>query len=241
MRRLTLKYLLVMLSMTMVFPVCAQNNKDWEPTGVWPFLNKQFRVATVYVGLFKKSKTQVPCNIHIGKQTLWYSQNDTLMEALPGSVVRVEFPNGDKYMPVGSEQMFGRIVCEDSIDGRIARVINVRTVDQKQLNQRGLDALNNTQNILQSGAEVAGLGSFMSAVADVNGAVKQEEMPLPLTNIFFFQVRGEIFQATTKNILAHINPSRKSEYRVYTRSAEIISTNESSMMKVWKEFFLKDK
>ncbi|MBQ0022646.1 MAG: hypothetical protein KBT29_05350 [Prevotellaceae bacterium] len=222
----------------MSLPMFAQS-KDWEPTGVWPFINKQFKVATVYVGLFKKSKTQVPCNIHVGKQTLWYSQNDTLLEALPGTVLRVEFPNGDTYMPVGSEQKFGRIVREDTINGRIARVICVREVDRRALDQRGVDVLNNTQNILQSGAGLAGLGSFMAAVADANGGIKEEERPLPMNNAFYYQLNGEIFPATTKNILAHIDPTRKTEYKNYTRTAEIISTNESSMVKVWKDFFLK--
>lgn len=227
-----------MASFMVALPIFAQT-ADWEPTGVWPFVNKQFKVATVYTGMFKKSKTQVPCNIHVGNQTLWYSQNDTLLEAIPGSVLRVEFPNGDVYIPVGSEQMFGRIVREDSIDGRIARVICVRLVDRHTLDQRGVDALNNTQNILQTGAEVAGLGSFMASVADANAGIKEEERPLPMKNEFYYQLKGEIFPATTKNILARIDPKRQKEYKVFTRSAEIISTNESSMVKVWKEFFLK--
>ena len=212
-------------------PVVAQDNKDWVPTGVWPFINRQFRTATVYTGVFNRSKTIVPCNIHVGKQTLWYSQNDTLMEAIPGTVIRVEFPNGDTYMPVGSEHMFGRIVREDSIDGSIARVILVRTLDQKALDQKYLDYLNKTQNVLQ--------GSNLSAIADSEGGKIMEEEPLPMVNVFYFQLRGEIFPATPKNILSRIDPKRKAEYRNFTREAEIISTNESSMLKVWKEYFLK--
>lgn len=218
------------LALLSAMPLAAQTNKDWEPIGAWPFLNKQFRTATVYTGIFTKTKTVVPCNIHVGKQTLWYSQNDTLMEAIPGTVIRVEFPNGDTYIPVGSEQMFGRIVREDSIDGKIARVIHVRVLNQKALDQKYLDYLNKTQNVLQ--------GSSLSAIADSEGGKILEEEPLPMQNIFFFQVRGEIFQATPKNILAHIDPKRKGEYKVFTRTAEIISTNESSMLKVWKEYFL---
>lgn len=211
----------------------AQNNKDWEPTGVWPFINKQFRSATVYTGIFRRSKTVVPCNIHVGNQTLWYTQNDTLMEAIPGSVLYVEFPNGDKYMPVSSESRFGRIVREDSIDGKIARVICVRAVNQKELDQKYLNYINKTKNILQ------GATFNVSDIASADAGVVMEEQPLPMMNEFYFQVRGEVFQATPKNILAHIDPKRKQEYRNFTRSAEIISTNESSMLKVWQEFFLK--
>jgi len=229
-----MKRFLVLLVCGLSFMVSfAQNNKDWEPTGVWPFINKQFRTATVYTGIFRRSKTVVPCNIHVGNQTLWYSQNDTLMEAIPGSVLYVEFPNGDTYMPVSSESRFGRIVQEDSIDGKVARVICVRAVNQKALDQKYLDYINKTKNILQ------GATFNVSDIASADAGIVMEEQPLPMMNEFYFQVRGEVFQATTKNILSHIDPKRKQEYRNFTRSAEIISTNESSMLKVWQEFFLK--
>ena len=229
-----MKHLLILLmALLTLTPLAAQENTDWEPVGVWPFINRQFRTATVYTGLFNRTKTVVPCNIHVGKQTLWYSQNDTLMEALPGSVLRVEFPNGDVYMPVGSEQRFGRIVKEDKINGTVARVIHVRALDQKALDQRYVDYLNKTQNVLQ--------GSSLASIADTEGGKILEEEPLPMTNVFYFQVNGEIFQATPKNVLSHIDPSRRKEYKVYTRSAEIISTNEASMLKVWNDFFLNAK
>lgn len=226
-----MRHLICIMAAILALPLCAQNNDEWEPIGVWPFINRQFRTATVYTGIFNRTKTVVPCNIHVGKQTLWYSQNDTLMEAIPGSVLRVEFPNGDTYIPVGREQTFGLIVREDSIDNKVARVICVRALNQRELDQRYVDYLNKTQNVLQ--------GSSLSAIADSEGGKILEEEPLPLTNIFYFQVNGEIFQATQKNILAHIPQQRKKEYRVYTRAAEIISTNESSMLKVWENFFLK--
>ena len=222
---------LFLLALQIVLPLAAQSGSDWQPTGEWPFLNKNFRASTVYTGIFKRSKTIVPCNIHVGKQALWYSQNDTLMEAEPGSVLRVEFPNGDVYMPVGSENMFGRIVREDSIDGRIARIIHVRTLDQKALDQKYLDHINKSQNVLQ--------GANLSSIADTEGARRIEQEPLPLTDVFFFQVRGEIFQASRMNILERIDKKRRKEYRTFTRTAEIISSNESSMHKIWEEFFLK--
>jgi len=227
-----MKYILAVLTIGLALPIFAQNNTDWEPIGEWPFINRNFRTATVYTGVFKRTKTTVPCNIHVGKQTLWFSRNDTLMEAIPGSVLRVEFPNGDTYIPVGGSQMMGKIVREDSIDGRIARVICVRTVDQHQLDEQYLAYINKTQNVLQ------GSGAF-AALADTEAGTKMERKPLPMTTMYYFQVRGDIFQATTKNILLHIDPKRKSEYKAFTRSAEILSYSEKSMMKVWEEYFLK--
>ena len=227
-----MKKLAILLAMLLSLPAMAQENSDWEPIGVWPFINKQFRTATVYTGVFTHSKTVVPCNIHVGKQTLWYSQNDTLMEAIPGSIIRVEFPNGDTYMPVGSEHQFGLIVREDSIDGKVARLIEVKTLNQQALDQKYVDYLNKTQNVLQG-------STMLSALADSEGGKIMEEEPLPLQTSYYFQVRGEIFPATMKNILSHIDPKRKKEYRVFTRSEEIISSNRSSMLKVWTEYFLK--
>ena len=233
----SLKYILLLLAVLSAVPSFAQTDEEWKPVGVWPFVNRKFQVATVYTGVFTRSKTIVPCNIHVGKQTLWYSQNDTLMEALPGTVLRVEFAGGDTYMPVGREQRFGRIVREDSIGGTIARIICVQVLNQRELDQKYLDYINKTQNMLQ------GMGGAMdatlSAIADNDAGIRMEEEPLPLYNEFYFQVKGEIFPATTKNILARINPKRKGEYRNFTRSAEIISTSEKSMQKIWKEFFLK--
>lgn len=234
MKTIVTKFLTMLYVLCCTLPVLAQDNSDWTPTGTWPFVNKQFRTATVYTGVFNRTKTIVPCNIHVGNQTLWYSQNDTLMEAIPGTVIRVEFPNGDVYMPVGSNHELGRIVREDTIGGRVARVIWAKVLNRKALDQRYLDYWNKTQNMLQGSSF-----SAFTGIADTEGGRIIEEEPLPLTNLFYFQLNGEIFQATSKNILAHINPKRKQEYRNFTRSAEIISSNESSMMKIWDEFFLK--
>lgn len=223
----------MLLALLACQPVCAQ--KDWEPIGTWPFEYKTFKVATVYSGFFSVKKTQVPCNIHLGKQTLWYSQNDTLMEAIPGSILRVEFPGGDTYMPVGNDASFAKIVRQDTLVGRVARVLMVRSVDQHAVDRRAVDIMNNSQNLQQSSLN---LGNWGAQLSDVNAAINEEELPLPLVNTFYFQYNGEIFEAKEKNILNHISPTRKREYRNYTRQAEIISTNLSSMLKVWKDFFI---
>lgn len=211
----------------------SANAQEWTPTGSWPFINKAFRPATVVTGFFKLKKTVVPCNIHVGKQTLWYSQNDTLMEAVPGTVLRVDFKDAS-YIPVNNSD-FGKVLREDSIKGKPAKVLKVWTVDQRELDARGRDAINMTSNILQSSGALA---SLSTRIADANGGISEEERPLPMTNKFYFIFNGEIFEATTSNILKHIDPKRKAEYRNFTRSAEIISTNESSILKIWDKFFL---
>ena len=227
--------LLTTLLATLLSSLAASPQPDWEPIGTWPFEYKTFRVATVYSGFFSVKKTQVPCNIHLGKQTLWYSQNDTLMEAIPGSILRVEFPGGDTYMPVGDDASFAKIVRQDTLVGKVARVLLVRSVDQKAVDKRAVDILNNSQNLQQSSLN---LGAWGAQLSDVNAAINEEELPLPLVNTIYFQYNGEIFEAKEKNILAHINQTRRREYRNYTRQAEIISSSIKSMLKVWNDFFV---
>lgn len=225
--------ILITLALTSVTSTFAQN-QEWEPTGVWPFINRNFRPATIITGFINLKKTIVPCNIHVGNQGLWYTQNDTLMEALPGTVLRVDFPDAT-YIPVNNHS-FGKVIREDTIKGKAAKLLKVWTVDQQALDTRGRDVINMTSSILQSSGV---LSSFSSRIADANGGTNLEEEPLPMTNLFYIIFNGEIFEATTKNILKHINPKRKQEYRNFTRTAEIISTNESSMIKVWDNFFVK--
>lgn len=209
--------------------------QDWEPIGTWPFEYKTFRVATVYSGVFNVKKTQVPCNIHLGNQTLWFSRNDTLMEALQGTILRVEFPNGDTFMPVNESQQFGKIIQQDTLCGKVARVLHVRSVDQNAVDRRAVDIMNNSQNLQQTSLN---LGAWGAQLSDANAAINEEELPLPLINTFYYQYNGEIFEAKEKNILKHIDQSRRKEYRNYTRQAEIISNNKSSMLKVWNDFFV---
>lgn len=201
---------------------------DWVPTGVWPFLHEKFRVATVVAGFIRPSKTQVPCNIHIGRQTLYYAKDDTLMEATPGSILRVEFPDAT-YIPIGLNT-FGRIMHEDSI----GKIIRVREVDMKKFKESGKDASN--LGVFQLEAN----GMFPGFSIDLLGQYepRPEEKPLPIIDTYFFIFRGETFQATDKNIMSRIDQSRRREYSAFTRSAEILSTSYVSMQKIWKEFFV---
>ena len=209
-------------------PIGISAQDEWVPTGVWPFLHEKFRVATVVTGFFKPVKTQVPCNIHIGRQSLYYSKDDTLMEANPGSILRVEFPDAT-YIPVGINT-FGRIMHEDSI----GKIIRVREVDWKALEESGGDA--NRLGVFN----LTGDGLFPSISIDLLGQYvpRPEELPVPIKDTYFFYFKGDIFPATEKNILSHIDQSRRREYKAYTRSAEILSTTFSSMSRIWNDFFV---
>lgn len=222
-------------SFLLTLPILAQDNnkenvtqtdKDWLPTGEWPFVNRRFEPATIVTGFINKKKTVYPCNIHIGKQTLMYVLNDTLMQASPGNVNYVEFRNGDKYVAFGNT--FAKVVREDSV----GRVLRVRLVDYEKLKGSEKDASNMSSFTLG--------GDFGELNIDFSGSyiVNPEEEPLPTIDTYYLNYNKEIFEVTDKNILQRIRQDRRKEYRGLTRSAEIISRNESSVLKIWETFFV---
>lgn len=207
---------------------------NWEPIGVWPFIYKNFHSATIQRGLFKKIENRYPCNIHVGKSTLWFSSdNENLMEAVSNDIRRIIFDGGDVYMPIGDEHALAKVIYEGELQGKTARVFLIKKVKQDAVDQMYIDHLNKTQNMLQGGA-----GAFFSHLADAGNQEDPEYMPLPMENVFYYFFNDKLFEANTKNILNNIKPERKKEYRAYTRSAEVLSTSEKSMMKVWNDFFV---
>ncbi|MCH5177244.1 MAG: hypothetical protein J1F25_04395 [Prevotellaceae bacterium] len=205
-----------------------KDDADWIPTGEWPFLNRRFQQAEVVTGFFNKKTTVVPCNIHIGNQTLWFMQADTLLEAIPTSISTVKFSNGDVYMPIGTNA-FGCIVHEDSV----GKVVRVRLIDKKRFDEKARDVSQMGSFTLSSEA-FGTLG--LNLISSYEG--NPDEQPLPVIDTFFFVYNLEIFEVTDKNVLAHIPAERRREYKNFTRSAEILSHNQSSIMKIWQTFFV---
>lgn len=205
----------------------ANEDKEWEPTGAWPFLNRRFRTAEVVTGFFNKKRTIVPCNIHIGNQCLYYVKKDTLMQADPSNVGLVTFRNGDRYMAIGGKN-FAKIVHEDAF----GKILKVRTVDIEQHKRNG-------QDVSSLGA-VTIQGDFGSLSLNLIGSYvgNPEERPLPVLDTFYFIYDMDIFEVTDKNVMKHIDKSRQREYKNFTRSAEIIMHNFSSVKKIWDTFFV---
>ncbi len=221
------------LSALSVVPLSAQNpdhtdkaQQEWLPTGEWPFVRRRFEPATIVTGFINKKKTIYPCNIHIGNHTLMYVLNDTLMKASPGNVNYVEFRDGDKYVAMGNT--FAKVVREDSV----GRVLMVRLIDMEKFKGSEKDASH-------MGSFTVG-GDFGSLSIDFSGSyiVNPEEEPLPTIDTYFINYNKEIFEVTDKNILQRIRPERKKEFKAFTRSAEIISRNEASVLKIWDTFFV---
>jgi len=201
----------------------------WQPTGEWPFVNRRFMPAEVVTGLFTFKKTIVPCNIHIGNQSLYYMQDDTVKEADPINVNFVRFKNGNVYQPVGNT--FAKIVRNDSAVGKVLRV---RTVDKERFEEDGR-AVSNLGTVSLGGGAFGGVFNM-----DFAGQfdVHPEENPLPLLDTFYFIYGKEIFLVSDKEVLKRISPKRRREYRDFTRRAEILLHNEKSVLRIWDTFFV---
>lgn len=204
---------------------------NWEPVPVWPFAYQDFTDANIYVG---EKKVKAKANIHLKNSNLWFissKDNKTKLEA--SSVSKVEFKNGDIYYDINGH--LAKVVREDTINGDVRRLFQKRIIDMEQFND--LSRQYNQQGGSNFGVV---LDTFTSAVADNNGQTSLDQHPLPLQDLFFMEMNGEKFQMTESNILRHLsNKNEKNAYRAYTRKAEILSGNLSSMMNVYTTFFLK--
>lgn len=204
---------------------------SWEPVPVWPFAYQEFTDANIYVG---EKKVKAKANIHLKNSNLWFissKDNKTKLEAT--SVKKVEFKNGDIYQDINGH--LAKIVREDTINGDVRRLFHKRIINMEQFNDIY------RQYNQQTGSDFgAAFDSFTSAVADNNGQTSIDYHPLPLQDLFYMEKNGEKFQMTESNIIKHLdNKSEKNAYRAYTRKAEILSGNLSSMMNVYTTFFLK--
>lgn len=227
---------LVILTLLLSLPSMGQarmGDSSWEPTGVWPFAYERFRTADIYAGVISKTKHTMPANIHLGKHTLWFSRNDTLLEAVPQTIRKVVFSNGDTYYPIGVNSDMALVLREDTINDHVARLYQIWQPDMRAINQRALDQINASSKL--SGSSFGILSTVASAMADTQDATP-EERALPMTSSFYFLIDGNLFEAKEKNIIQYLGKSRRSEYLAFTRSAEILSTNVSSMIKVWDTF-----
>lgn len=197
--------------------------EDWIPTKDFPLMFSRMQMATIHYGLFQDHTKTLPCNIHVGtdKKThalIYLNDSTTAMETEPYAVNYVEFPDG-KYVPV-EQKYFGKVIHEDSV----GRVIKVWDIDRRKLTELMRSTLGETSRI-----NMKYMRWYVPSGSD-------EQLPMEVK--YYFVFRDEIFEITDKNILARINQSRRKEYRAYTRAAEVLSTSEPSVMKLWQDFFV---
>ena len=192
----------------------------------YPLLFQRMEKATIYYGLFTEHSRYTPCNIHVGTATqyqmLYYIDNDgTPMQIEPTNIRRVVFDKDSAtYVPVEGKY-FGQIVHEDST----GQIIKVWDLDREHI----------TRDLRTT---ITGSNTRIDMKTMRWYEPNKSDKELPMQTTYYFRYDGQLFPITEKNILDHINPERKREYKAFTRSAEIISTNLSSVMKIWNTFFV---
>ena len=215
--------ILLALILTATLYTADAKAQTFVPTPDFPFIFNRMEKATIHYGMFQDNTKLLPCNIHVGTdrkyQTLVYiNPEGTPMETDPDDVNRVDFPDGI-YIPI-EHHYFGKIVHEDSI----GKVVKVYDLDRQKLTEHERSTITPTSKI-----NMDHMTWYIPTEADSQ---------LPMRIAYYFIFNGKVFEVKEKNILDNINQSRRKEYRAYTRAAEVISTNESSILKLWNDFFV---
>lgn len=227
-------FLLLIASVLLTLPLSAKEEKEeWQPIAAWPFLYKEFTncVITTATNQVVKGKA----NIHVGNHYLWYENSaQQKMAAKEGTVAKVRFSNDDVYMPVGNKLC--KVVRTDTINGKECFILRSDEADKERFNE--LSRINK-MGMMALGSGIANLESMYSSVAEHEGANDLDHQPLPMNTYFYMTINGETFPATESNILKHLEKSERPAFRAFTRRAEIIYSNESSILKVWDAFFKK--
>lgn len=206
-----------------IFASTIAKAQTFTPTSEFPFLFKRMEKAVIHYGIFQDNTKELPSNIHVGTdkkfQVLVYINPDgTPMETEPDAVNLVEFPDG-KYLPI-EHKYFGKIVHEDSV----GKVVKVYDLDRAKLTEHERSTI-----APMSKMNMQHFTWYVPSDGDVQ---------LPMQTTFYFVFNSSIFEANQKNILTHINQNRRKEYRAYTRSAEVLSYSENSIIQLWKDFFV---
>lgn len=224
----------LLTSLLLSLPLSAQEDKEeWEPIAVWPFMYKDFSnaVITTVTKVVVKSKA----NIHVGNHYLWYINSaQQKVIAKEGTIAEVRFSNGDSYLPIGNKLC--RVIRTDTINGKVCHVLRSDEVDKERFNE--LTNINR-MTMMSFGSGNATLENMYTGVAEHEGAKDIDKQPLPMNTYFYMQYNGDTFQVTESNVLKHLDKIERAAYRAYTRRAEILYANESSILNIWDTFFKK--
>ena len=129
------KYLFAVLFLLQL-PMAAHAEDKYRPVAVWPFIYENFEDARILVGPTNKV-VKAKANIHLRNTTLWFisgRDNKTKLEAQPGTINQVSFPNGDTYYNVANKMC--KVISEDTINGKVMRLYEATSVDMEDFNKK---------------------------------------------------------------------------------------------------------
>lgn len=230
-RNLITLFLVSFLCLT-ALPLHAQES-EWEPVSSWPFVYQQFTSADIYT--IQGKKVSAKANIHVGQHYLWYESGTNRLAAKKGTISKVIFKDKQKSTYYAINDKLCRVLREDSINGKVARLYISEELDKTRYNE--MVRLN--QQATMAIMDLPITNGVASGLADREGSYDIDKEPLPMQRRFFMLVEGETFEATEHNILQHLSKEERKTYRSYTRSAEVLSGNRSSIENIWITFFVK--
>ncbi len=205
----------------------------WQPVPAWPFVYQDFTQAVIHT---TKGKTvNAKANIHIGRHYLWYSSNGKNLEAKKGTIKDIIFTNGNRYIDVKGK--ICRIVSEDTVSGKQYRLLHSQEVDTRRYNEI---VRNHKSAESSSTLDIAGLNDMNLDMSVRESASIYEQEPLPIKDVFYIQIGNDTFEANESNIMKHLEgKEERKAYKAYTRKAEIMMGNMSSLIDVYTTFFVK--
>lgn len=231
------KYLFAVLFLLQL-PMATHADDTYRPVAVWPFIYEDFTDARILVGPTNKI-VKAKANIHLRNTTLWFisgRDNKTKLEAQPGTINQVSFPNGDTYYNVANKMC--KVISEDTINGKVMRLYEATSVDMEDFNKKYQMA---HMGVAESSVLGAGFADFTTSVANNNALTREDMEPLVTKHSYYILKDGETFEARESEILKHLDDKEtKKTYRGYTRSAEVLYGSRKSMLNVYKTFFLKE-
>lgn len=228
------RYLLILFAALFSLNIMADNN-DYQPIDEWPFVFEEFKKAKIFT-VTGKAPIQAKANIHLRNSQLWFvssKDNKTKLEAQPGTIKRVEFSDGETFIDI--EGRLCKILRQDTINGKPRALYCRQDIDMEELNRtaasKNMGALNGSGTFLEN---------YSIDVATTNAGLSPNATILPLVNVFFIGVDGDIFRFNESSVMKHLSgKEERNTYRSYQRNAEIIYRNLSSAVNVYTTFFLK--
>ena len=231
------KYLFAVLFLLQL-PMATHADDTYHPVAVWPFIYENFEDARILVGPTNKV-VRAKANIHLRNTTLWFisgRDNKTKLEAQPGTINQVSFPNGDIYFNVANKMC--KVISEDTINGKVMRLYEATLIDMDDFNKKYQMAHMGTA---ESSVLGAGFADFTASVANNNALTREDMEPLQTKHVYYILKDGDTFEARESEILKHLDgKEERKTYRAYTRSAEVLYGSKRSMLNVYKTFFLKE-
>ncbi len=178
----------------MVFTAIAQQQVGDKRTHNI-FIFPEFKEAKVLQPFGRFTKTKA--NIFLKASTLCFIQDGKIMEAYIKNVLGVEF-DSVRYMKVNDTQM-GRVVSEKGYN----QLLCVTTINEKKLKDETVGGDN------LPFLEITDAGAFL----ELDGQAFEFNKGFPLTDKYYFRIKGTVIPANESNFKKYVRPEMKNAFK----------------------------